>query len=80
MTFANATKWTGCVFGTVLLSVTASGRYRPPVPADFVRLDADEIQVGNVYGDPNKPGCTSSVTGLCRAKAAGRTITIRIAT
>jgi hypothetical protein len=52
----NLMKWTGCAVGALLLSVTASGQYRPPVPAGFVRLDADEIQLGNIYGDPNKPG------------------------
>jgi hypothetical protein len=56
MKLLNLMKWTGCAVGALLLSVTASGQYKPPVPAGFVRLDADEIQVGNIYGDPNKPG------------------------
>ena len=56
MKLANAMKWTGCAVAVLLLSISASGQYKPPVPAGFVRLDADEIQVGNIYGDPNKPG------------------------
>jgi len=52
----NATKWAVGAACVVLVSITASGQYRPAVPPGFVRLDADEIQVGNIYGDPNKPG------------------------
>jgi quercetin dioxygenase-like cupin family protein len=56
MSVLNGTRWTARTVGALLLSVTASGQYRPPVPAGFVRLDADEVQIGNVYGDPTKPG------------------------
>ncbi len=56
MKCSNALKWTGCAVGALLLSVSASGQYRQPVPEGFVRLDADEIKPGNLVGDPSKPG------------------------
>ena len=52
----NAMKWVGCVIGAMLLSVSASGQYKQPVPEGFVRLDADEIKTGAIFGDPSKPG------------------------
>jgi quercetin dioxygenase-like cupin family protein len=45
-----------CAFGAVILSVSASGQDKQPVPEGFVRLDADEIKPGTVYGDASKPG------------------------
>lgn len=38
------------------LAVTASGQSKPPVAEGFVRLDADEIKPGTIFGDPSKPG------------------------
>ena len=52
----NAMRWMGCVMGAMLLSVSASGQYRQAVPPGFVRLDADEIKTGAIFGDPSKPG------------------------
>jgi quercetin dioxygenase-like cupin family protein len=50
-------KWAGCVVGALLLSVSASGQYKQPVPPGFARLDADEInKAGAVYGEASKPG------------------------
>ena len=56
MKIANALKWTGCAIGAMLLTVSASGQYRQPVPEGFVRLDADDIKTGAIFGDPAKPG------------------------
>ena len=56
MKIANALKWTGCAIGAMLLTVSASGQYRQPVPDGFVRLDADDIKTGAIFGDPTKPG------------------------
>ena len=56
MKLSNALKWTGSAVGAVLLSVSASGQYKQPVPPGFVRLDADEIKTGAIFGDPSMPG------------------------
>jgi quercetin dioxygenase-like cupin family protein len=56
MRSSNAMKWTGGAIGAFMLAVTASGQPGPPVPAGFVRLDADEIKTGTIFGDPSKPG------------------------
>jgi quercetin dioxygenase-like cupin family protein len=56
MQWSSATKWAGCAIGAAMLAVTASGQSKAPVPAGFVRMDADEIQTGTIFGDPNKPG------------------------
>jgi quercetin dioxygenase-like cupin family protein len=56
MKVTNAARWAGCLIGAVLLSVTAAGQYKQPVPQGFVRLDADEINTGAIFGDPSKPG------------------------
>ena len=60
MKLSNTIKWAGCAAGALALSVTASGQmpgaYKPPVPAGFARMDADEIQTGTIFGDPSKPG------------------------
>jgi quercetin dioxygenase-like cupin family protein len=56
MKIANALKWAGCAIGAMLLTVSASGQYRQPVPEGFVRLDADDIKTGAIFGDPTKPG------------------------
>lgn len=50
------TKWAGFAFGALLLSVSASGQYKQPVPPGFMRLDADDIKTGPILGDPSKPG------------------------
>lgn len=42
--------------GAFLLAVTSSGQSKPPVPAGFVAMDADEIKTGTIFGDPSKPG------------------------
>lgn len=51
-----ARRWAGCALGAVLLSVSASGQYKQPVPSGFMRLDADEIKPGTMLGDPSKAG------------------------
>jgi quercetin dioxygenase-like cupin family protein len=56
MNLTTAVRWAGCLVGAVLLSVSASGQYRQPVPPGFARLDADEIKTGAIFGDPSKPG------------------------
>ena len=56
MKFLNALKWTGCAAGAALLSVSASGQGQQAVPIGFVRLDADAIKPGAIFGDPSKPG------------------------
>jgi len=56
MMLSNSVKWTACLAGAVLLSISASGQGRPPVPEGFVRLDPDEIKFGTIYGDARKPG------------------------
>ena len=56
MKVSNAMRWAGCAAGAVLLSVSASGQYKQPVPPGFMRLDADEIRPGAIAGDPGKPG------------------------
>lgn len=56
MRFPSAMKWAACAMGAVALSVTASGQYKPPVPAGFARMDADEIPIGVIFGDATKPG------------------------
>ena len=56
MRISNALTWTGCAIGATLLSASASGQYKQPVPEGFVRLDADEIKTGAIFGDPTKPG------------------------
>src|SRR4029450_9767592 len=56
MNISRRLRFLGCAMGAVLLSVSASGQYRQPVPPGFARLDADEIGVGAIFGDPNKPG------------------------
>jgi quercetin dioxygenase-like cupin family protein len=49
-------RWASATFAAAILSGTVSGQYRQPVPEGFVRLDADEIKPGPIYGDPTKPG------------------------
>src|SRR5215470_5425059 len=56
MTASNRMKWAGCTIGAVLLAVSASGQYTQPVPPGFVRLDADDIKPGVIFGDTSKPG------------------------
>jgi quercetin dioxygenase-like cupin family protein len=56
MTGSHSMKWAGCAIGAFVLAVTASGQSKPPVPQGFVRMDADEVQPGVIFGDPNKPG------------------------
>jgi quercetin dioxygenase-like cupin family protein len=55
MRYSNSMKWVGCAVGAVMLATTASGQSKP-VPTGFVRLDADEIKTGTIFGDPSKPG------------------------
>jgi quercetin dioxygenase-like cupin family protein len=40
----------------VFLPISAVGQDRLAVPDGFVRLDADEIKPGTIYGDSRKPG------------------------
>lgn len=49
-------RWAACLAGAMVLSISASGQDRPAVPEGFVRLDADEIKLGTLYGDTRKPG------------------------
>ena len=56
MRVSNGLRWAGCAVGAVILSVSASGQYKQPVPPGFLRLDADEIKPGLMYGDTSKPG------------------------
>ncbi len=56
MRVSNGMRWAGCAVGAVLFSVSASGQYRQPVPPGFVRLDADEIKPGVIFGDTGRPG------------------------
>ena len=56
MRVSNGMRWAGGAVGAVTLSVSASGQYRQPVPPGFVRLDADEIKPGVIFGDTGKPG------------------------
>jgi quercetin dioxygenase-like cupin family protein len=56
MKVSNEMRWVGLAAGVVILSVSASGQYKQPVPSGFVRLDADDIQPGAIFGDPSKPG------------------------
>ena len=80
MEFWNALKWTGCAVGAVLLSVSASGQYRQPVPPGFVRLDADDIKTGAIFGDPGKPGIYVTRNRFAPGQGLVRIITIRPAT
>ena len=56
MDISRRMRWTGYAIGAMALSVSASGQYRQPIPPGFVRLDADEITTGAIFGDPGKPG------------------------
>ena len=56
MNLSHAWKWTGRAVVAVLITASASGQYKQPVPEGFVRLDADEIKTGAIYGDPRSPG------------------------
>jgi quercetin dioxygenase-like cupin family protein len=56
MMFSRRIRWGASLAGAVLLSISASGQDRPSVPEGFVRLDADEIKPGTIYGDSRKPG------------------------
>jgi len=49
-------RWAGCAVGALILSVSASGQYKQDVPPGFVRLDADEIKPGVIFGDTGRPG------------------------
>ena len=49
-------QWTGRFVAVILLAASASGQYKQAVPEGFVRLDADEIKTGAIYGDPRSPG------------------------
>jgi len=53
---SNQVRWAACLAGAVVLSMSASGQDRPAVPEGFIRLDADEIKLGTLYGDTRKPG------------------------
>ena len=56
MDISRRMRWAGCAIGAVVVSVSASGQYKQPIPPGFVRLDADEINTGAIFGDPGKPG------------------------
>jgi quercetin dioxygenase-like cupin family protein len=56
MKLSGRLKWTAGAVGAMLLTVSASGQYKQPVPPGFVRLDADDIKPGTIYGDPKLPG------------------------
>jgi quercetin dioxygenase-like cupin family protein len=56
MKASNGMRWAGCAIGAMILSVSASGQYKQAVPTGFMRLDADEIHAGAIFGDPGKPG------------------------
>jgi quercetin dioxygenase-like cupin family protein len=57
MSMSNHMKWAGCALGAMLLSVSASGQsYKQPIPPGFMRLDAEDIKPGTIFGDPSKPG------------------------
>ena len=56
MSVSDRVRWAACLAGTVVLCVSASGQDRPVVPEGFVRLDADDIKAGTLYGDTRKPG------------------------
>jgi quercetin dioxygenase-like cupin family protein len=49
-------KWTGRMCLAMVLTVSPSGQYKQPVPEGFVRLDADEIKPGPIFGNPSQPG------------------------
>ena len=57
MNISRRLRFLGCAMGAVLLSVSASGQYRQPVPPGFARLDADEIGIGAIFGDRISPAC-----------------------
>ncbi|MBW8867760.1 MAG: cupin domain-containing protein [Acidobacteria bacterium] len=56
MNLSHAWTWTGRAVAVALLTTSASGQYKQPVPEGFVRLDADEIKAGPIYGDPRAAG------------------------
>jgi quercetin dioxygenase-like cupin family protein len=56
MSVSDRVRWAACLAGTVVLCVSASGQDRPVVPEGFVRIDADDIKPGTLYGDTRKPG------------------------
>jgi len=56
MMISSRVRWAAGLAGAVLLSISASGQDRPAVPEGFVRLEADEIKPGTIYGDSRKPG------------------------
>jgi quercetin dioxygenase-like cupin family protein len=56
MNLSHAWTWTGRAVAVALLTASASGQYKQPVPEGFVRLDADEIKAGAIYGDPKAAG------------------------
>ena len=49
-------KWASCGAVALMLSASTSGQYKQPVPPGFIRLDADEIGTGPIFGDPSKAG------------------------
>jgi len=56
MQISTVVKWMGRAVAVLLLTVSASGQYKQPVPPGFVRLDADDIKPGAIFGDPKLPG------------------------
>ena len=56
MNISTTWQWTGRVVAVMLLTASASGQYKQAVPEGFVRLDADDIKPGTIYGDPKLPG------------------------
>ncbi len=59
MSVSNGMRWAGFAVVLAILSLssaTGQGQYKQPVPPGFVRLDADDIQPGAIFGDPSKPG------------------------
>jgi quercetin dioxygenase-like cupin family protein len=56
MMVSKRVRWAASLAGALVLSISASGQDRPAVPEGFVRLDADEIKLGTLYGDTRKSG------------------------
>ncbi len=60
MRVSRLVRWTSGAAFVAGLSITATGQspavYKPAVPQGFVRMDADEVPTGTIFGDPTKPG------------------------
>src|SRR5438128_991837 len=57
MNASHVTKSIGfAVVIAIICSVSPSGQYKQAIPSGFVRLDADDIQPGTIYGETGKPG------------------------